>query len=234
MKKIIGVIPLYDDEKQSYWMLPGYIKMLESEGAIPIILPLTDNKAELDFFLEICEGFLLTGGQDVSPVLYNAEKSPLCGKECSERDNMEAYILDNAVKLDKSVLGICRGIQFMNVFYGGSLYQDINTEYNGGVEHCMTPPYDREVHTVSIKKGSALHAVLGAEKIGVNSYHHQAIKDLSDKLEAVATSQDGLTEAVTMPDKRFVLGVQWHPELSYKTDEYSKKIVKAFVNSIKQ
>ena len=88
MRKIIGLMPLYDDEKESYWMLPGYMKMLEAENAIPLMLPLTEEPGELDYFLETCGGFLLTGGHDVSPSVYQADKKPWCGQCCELRDKM--------------------------------------------------------------------------------------------------------------------------------------------------
>lgn len=231
-RKIIGIIPLYDDEKESYWMLPGYMKMLEDENAIPLMLPLTTKEAELDFFLELCGGFLLTGGHDVSPSVYHAEKMPWCGSCCELRDEMEKYILNRAIEQNKSVLGICRGIQFMNACYGGTLYQDLPTEHPGDTNHCMKPPYDRTVHRVMLKKDTLLYQILEKEQIGVNSYHHQAIKTLSPYFEAMAFSEDGLIEGIYMPSKRFILGIQWHPEFSYTVDENSRKLIRAFVTSV--
>ncbi|MDO4842375.1 MAG: gamma-glutamyl-gamma-aminobutyrate hydrolase family protein [Phoenicibacter congonensis] len=223
MRKVVGIIPLWDDEKESYWMLPGYMKMLEAQNAIPLMLPLTSNEHELDYFLEICGGFLLTGGHDVSPSVYHANKESWCGECCELRDEMEHYILKHAVDSDKSVLGICRGVQFMNACFGGTLYQDLATEHPSSVEHHMNPPYDRVAHQVTVQKGSPLHEFLGAEEIGVNSYHHQA---------TMAISEDGLVESIFMPSKKFVVGVQWHPEFSYEVDKNSRKIVGAFVSSI--
>lgn len=233
MRKVIGIIPLWDDEKESYWMLPGYMKMLEAEDAIPLMLPLTAKPQELDYFLEICGGFLLTGGHDVSPSVYHAIKESWCGTCCELRDEMEQYILKNAVEQDKSVLGICRGAQFLNACYGGTLYQDLATEHPSPIEHHMNPPYNRVAHQVSVKKDTPLHEILGADEIGVNSYHHQAIKEVSPEFETMAISEDGLVESIFMPTRNFVVGVQWHPEFSYETDENSRKIVKAFTASVK-
>lgn len=232
MKKVVGIMPLYDEEKESYWMLPGYMKMLEREAVVPLMLPLTEDKNILDYFLENCQGFVLTGGQDVSPKFYKAELSKRCGVVCEMRDQMEEYILKEAVKRDRSVLGICRGIQFINACFGGDLYQDLETEYKSKVNHHMRPPYNRVVHEVNILKDTPLFDILEKEKIGVNSYHHQAIKSLSPQLRKMAVSEDGLVEAVYMPGKRFIVGVQWHPEFSYETDENSVKIVKAFTDSM--
>lgn len=232
MRKVIGIMPLYDDEKQSYWMLPGYMKMLEAENAIPLMLPLTAKAKELDYFLELCGGFLLTGGQDVSPSVYHAEKEPWCGSCCESRDEMERYILNGAVERDRSVLGICRGLQFMNACYGGTLYQDLETEHAGGIDHHMEPPYDRVAHQVTLQRDTLLYNILGKEQIGVNSYHHQAIKELSPNFQAMAVSEDGLIESICMPSYRFIVGVQWHPEFSYEVDENSRKLINAFVLSV--
>lgn len=232
MRKVIGVIPLYDDEKESYWMLPGYMKMLEEENAIPMMLPLTSKKEELDYFLEICGGFLLTGGHDVSPLLYRADKKPWCGQCCELRDDMERYILSKAVKQNKSVLGVCRGVQLMNACFGGTLYQDLKTEYTSSIDHHMIPPYNRVAHQVAVQKSSPLYDILNRDQIGVNSYHHQAIKTLSPDFQTAAVSEDGLIESIYMPSKKFVVGVQWHPEFSYEVDENSRKLIKAFVVSI--
>lgn len=232
MKKVIGVMSLYDDEKESYWMVPGYMKMLEEESAIPLMLPLTSKAEELDYFLEICGGFLLTGGHDVSPSVYHAAKEPWCGPCCALRDEMERYILNRAVEQNKSVLGICRGIQFMNACYGGTLYQDLPKEHSSGIEHHMHPPYDRVAHQVTLQKDTPLYEILGQEQIGVNSYHHQAVKKLSPAFQAMAYAPDGLIEGIYMPEHKFIVGVQWHPEFSYETDENSRKLVRAFVLSV--
>lgn len=207
MRKVIGVMPLYDDEKESYWMLPGYMKMLEMENAIPLMLPLSSEPEELNYFLEICGGFLLTGGHDVSPSVYHADHKPWCGSCCELRDDMERYILRKAVKMDKSVLGICRGIQFMNAVYGGTLYQDLETEYRSPIDHHMKPPYNRVVHQVTILNDTPLYDILRKEEMGVNSYHHQAIRKLSPDFLSMAISEDGLIESIYMPSHKFIVGV---------------------------
>ena len=127
------------------------------------------------------------------------------------------------------MLGICRGIQFFNACLGGTLYQDLPTEYPSEVAHVMRPPYDQAVHSIALLPGSPLSALLGRTELGVNSYHHQAIKALPPGLGEMARSEDGLVEAVYLPDKSFVWAVQWHPEFSFRTDENSRKIFSAFV-----
>lgn len=231
-RPIIGVCPLFDSEKNSLWMLPGYNDGIENAGGVPLMLPLSRDKKVLAAAFEVCDGLVLTGGQDVDPALYGGRKEN-CGEICEKRDFAEALLLKLALERDKPVLGICRGIQFLNAALGGTLYGDLKTEHKSSVGHVMTPPYDRAVHKVTIKKGTPLYDIIGAEQISVNSYHHQAVKTLSPKLLEAARSEDGLIEGVFLPGKKFVLAVQWHPEFSFKTDENSRKIFSAFVNAAK-
>ena len=231
MQKIIGLIPLYDDEKDSYWMIPGYMKAIELCGATPIMLPLTENKETLQTCFDLCDGLLMTGGHDVNPALYGEEKLQVCGDSCSIRDNMEKFLFNEALKFDKPVLGICRGIQLMNVLLGGTLYQDLPSQKPTNTEHHMTPPYDRAIHKVTILDNTYLADLIGKSEYGVNSYHHQAIKDLAPNVTAMAYSEDNLVEAIKVNNKKFIVGVQWHPELAYKKDEKSLKLIQDFVDN---
>lgn len=233
-KPIIGVTPLFDRERDSYWMLPGYLEGLEQAGAIPIVLPLPEDLDDLPQLVSLCDGLLFTGGQDVSPALYGETPKPTCGEICPARDRMEQVLLHLALERDLPVLGICRGIQFLNAVLGGTLYQDLPTEHPSQTQHHMTPPYDRAMHTVTIQPGTPLVELLGTEHIGVNSYHHQAVKTLAPCLTEMAWSEDGLIEAVCLPEKRFVWAVQWHPEFSFRVNEDSRKIFGAFVAAARE
>lgn len=231
MAPIIALTPLIDTKKDSLWMLPGYMDGISQAGGIPVMLPLTCEKTVISKLLSNLDGIILTGGHDVSPSLYNEEALPSCGECIPARDVMEELLLKEALKLDKPVLGICRGAQFMCVSLGGTLYQDLPTQRPSDIIHRQTPPYDAPVHSVSINKSSPLYEILKTDTLMVNSYHHQGIKTLPQSLTPMAYSPDGLTEAVYMREKRFVMGVQWHPEFSYKTDESSRKIFEAFVRA---
>lgn len=232
-KPVIGLVPLVDDERESLWMLPGYMDGVIAAGGTPIMLPLTSDTSLIEQFVDMCDGFLLTGGQDVSPAIYGVERAPYCGDSCKKRDEMEGTILRKAIKKDKAILGICRGIQFMNAYLGGTLYQDINSEYDTDLEHHQTPPYDVPVHEVELIKGKPLYRVLKIDRLSVNSYHHQCVKEVAPCMKVMAKATDGLVEAIYMPGKRFMWGVQWHPEFSYKVDDNSMKIFKAFVDGCK-
>ena len=230
-KPVIGVTPLFDRARDSYWMLPGYFQALEQAGAAPVMLPLTDDEAALSHIVDTLDGFLIAGGQDVSPSVYGEEQKPTCAETCPERDAMEGVLLRLLWDADKPVFGICRGLQILNAHLGGTLYQDLITEHPSDTNHRMAAPYDRAEHLVSLIKDAPLYPLLGAEEIGVNSCHHQAIKTLAPDLRPMAISPDGLMEAVYAPEKRFVWAVQWHPEFFFKKDENSRKLFAAFVNA---
>ena len=232
MKRIVGVMPLWDDEKDSIWMLPGYMDGLHQAGGIPIIFPFTEDEQEIDRLVHMCDGFLFTGGQDVSPELY--QEAPLEGlvTTCAKRDMMERIVLEKALKADKPILGICRGIQFINAALGGTLYQDIPSQHPSETEHRQKAPYDIPVHNVMIVKDTPLHKCLNVDDLPVNSYHHQAVKKLAPGLKPMAVSPDGLIEAAFMEDKTYLWAVQWHPEFSFRTDEYSRMIFESFIKAM--
>lgn len=230
-KPVIGLVPLVDYEKESVWMLPGYIEGIFNAGGIPVMLSLTDDPEDIKRYAEMCDGFLFTGGHDVTPSEYGEETLPVCGECCPERDRMERLLLLEAIKEDKSVLGICRGIQLINVVLGGTLYQDLPAQCPSDVIHHQDRPYDAPSHEISIVPGSPIGELLGRETAAVNSCHHQGIKKLSPELKVMATAPDGIIEAVYMPENRFVWAVQWHPEFSHKVNGDSVKIFEAFVQS---
>lgn len=227
---IIGVVPLIDYSKSSIWMLPGYMNGLKQAGAMPIILPIIDSNADAEMLADMCDGFLFTGGQDVDPAVYCEEKTELCGECCPERDTMEKLLLDIAMKRDMPILGICRGIQFINAVLGGTLWQDIPAQFSDKLTHCQKPPYDKPIHDVMIESASPLYGLLKTDSIAVNSYHHQGVRELSPKLKSMASAPDGLVEAIYAPDHKFLWAVQWHPEFSHETDENSRLIFKEFVS----
>ena len=230
-RPVIGLVPLTDKERESYWMLPGYMQGIEDAGGLPVMLPLTADRAIIRQITEEMDGFLFTGGQDVTPELYSRKRSERCGECSAERDDMEKELFRQVYEKDKPVLGICRGIQLINVLMGGTLYQDLPTEYISDTAHHQKPPYDVPCHDVAILKESPLHKLLGKDMLKVNSYHHQAVRDLADGLEKMAVSEDGLTEAVRACGKQFIWAVQWHPEFSFWKDEYSRKIFREFVRN---
>ena len=230
---VVGIIPLVDAGRESLWMLPAYMEGITRAGGLPVMLPLTDREDQRKRTLELCDGLLFTGGHDVSPDVYGEETLPVCGELCPARDRMEEPLLLEALAQDKSVLGICRGLQLINAALGGTLYQDLPAQRPSKCNHHMDAPYDRAEHTVSLVEGSPLRGLLNSASIGGNSCHHQAVRNLAPGLSVMAEAPDGVVEAVWMPGKRFVWAVQWHPEFSYYADANSREIFNAFVESMK-
>lgn len=227
-KPIIGVLPLYDIERESYWMLPAYFRGLEAAGALPIMLPL-NGAEDLEQLLSLCDGLLLPGGQDVEPVLYGEEPIGECGVSVPKLDELGRRAFALALRLDLPVLGICRGLQLMNVCLGGSLWQDLPSQRPDGINHRMARPYDRAEHSVALS--GPLEALYGSKTLGVNSCHHQGIKVLAADLRPMAVAEDGLIEAVYHPDHRFVWAVQWHPEFFDPNTGPGAAIFRAFAEA---
>jgi putative glutamine amidotransferase len=231
-KPLIGVVPLWDEQKSRLWMRPGYMDGIIQAGGLPLMLPLTTDEETVRQLAGLCAGFLFTGGPDVSPSFYGADPLPCCGPVCGERDEMEKHLFSIGVlRQNKNAFGICRGIQLFNVFLGGTLYQDIPSQFpQSTLSHWQEPPYDRPIHRVIIEPGSPLHGLLGTNTLAVNSHHHQGIAELSPRLTPMARTEDGLIEAVFMKDRAFVWAVQWHPEWLL-SEESSRNLFGRFVDS---
>ena len=231
MKPLIGVTPLFDREKNSLWMLPGYFDRVLQAGGVPCALPLTAEEAALRAAAERMDGFLFTGGQDVDPALYGEEKQPCTEETCPERDRMETFLLHEALRLGKPVFGICRGLQFINVYFGGTLWQDLSQMGASAVRHRQERPYSRGSHGAAVLENTPLIKCLGTDHIAVNSCHHQGIRHLAPELVPMALSPDGLVEAFYHPQYSFVWAVQWHPEMMADRDRPSRDLFKAFVDA---
>ncbi|MDO8461499.1 MAG: gamma-glutamyl-gamma-aminobutyrate hydrolase family protein [Deltaproteobacteria bacterium] len=190
---------------------------LAHQGAMPVLIPDLGEKKLKEFLAEI-DGFVFPGGSDLAPESYR-EKPIQNGKWLGDpyRDAYELKILDAAIRQGKPVLGICRGCQLINVYFGGTLYQDISSQKEGTLVHRDAGEYDKVNHTIQFQSGGFLEKIYGrATPKMVNSVHHQGVKDLGKGLVVEAISpEDQLIEAVSYKDpKKFVVGVQWHPEFS--------------------
>ncbi|MBR7062793.1 MAG: type 1 glutamine amidotransferase [Clostridia bacterium] len=247
--KIVGITPRWDAASGQTGVNKAYTDSILRAGAAPVVLPLTGSEDALSTFCARCDGFLFSGGPDIDPAFYGEQARSDTVQICPERDEMEMALFRLALASRKPMLGICRGIQVFNVMLGGTLYQDIPSEYSTDIRHSMQPA-NRIWHRVNICDSTPLHALLwganAAESansgdpagaavsayVGVNSSHHQAVKDLAPGLRPMAFSEDGLIEAVYLPDHPFFWGVQWHPEQLWQTGPESAKLFGAFVNAL--
>lgn len=230
-KPMIGVTPLWDADKEGTWMEKAYSEAVQTAGGIPMILPLKTDLEDIRRISKFCDGFLFTGGPDVDPALYRAETEEACGPLCPERDLMEAPLLKAVIEADRPALCVCRGHQLLNAVMGGTLYQDLKTDFPAAGGHRMEKPYDRTAHQAVLVQESPLAKLLGKEKIGVNSIHHQAVRCAAPGLDVMAWAEDGVNEACWCPDRRFLWSVQWHPELLFRKSPDQLKIFRAFVTA---
>lgn len=230
-KPLIGLIPQYDWQDQRTWMHPGYLGGIEAAGGLGVTLPLAQKEEDICQLAYEFDGYLFTGGPDIHPRLFGQQTLECCGNICAERDRMELLLLEELLKGEKPVLGICRGIQGMAVGMGGSLYQDIPQQMTRTLplQHDQKARHHIPVHSVTIEEQSLLRRITGKRELMVNSLHHQAVKEAGERLRIVAVSPDGVIEAVEHPDKPFFLGVQWHPERMWQCDEDALAIFNAFV-----
>ena len=226
-RPLIGV-PTGREKSQRFYGLPlyimnqTYIRVLETLGALPVMIPLQMSEATLRGTFERLDGLFLPGGEDVDPQHYGAERHPQLGATDKERDRTELLLTRWALEAGMPFLGVCRGVQVLNVVCGGTLYQDLHSECPDLAKHDYTPPTFerfRISHEVAIEADSRLAHALGTRH-GVNSMHHQGIDQLGAALRVVAYAEDGLP---------YVVGVQWHPEELSTTDLHSQGIFYDFI-----
>ncbi len=206
-----------------------YSQAIQHGGGAPVLIPVAQTRETLRTILDRLDGLLLSGGPDINPRNYGEE--PLAGLEEVDEglDLMEIEIARLAFQRDLPILAICRGIQVLNVAQGGTLYQDIPAQVKGSINHLQKADKGVNTHSIKIEANTSLHRIFRRREIWVNGKHHQAIKELAHGLIISAQAKDEIIEAVEHPSKTFVLGVQWHPEGTWKNDPYSKKLFRAFI-----
>ena len=219
---------------QTHWYATpfSYIQAVQRAGGIPVLIPPVFSREQIPTLLERLDGVLITGGGDLDPALYQGEEHPRVYGIEPERDSMEIHLVRMALEASMPLLGICRGVQVMNVALGGTLYTDLADQMPGALKHDYFPGYPRNTlaHAVQVHPQSLLARVLGGTQFEVNSLHHQGIRSVAPSLRVTAHAPDGLVEGVEVDGHPFAVGVQWHPEW---LQEYAPQqaLFSAFVQS---
>lgn len=228
MIPIIGLTAdIADDEEVS--MYSTYAHAIVGSGGLPLVLPYVTDGLVLDRFVDACDGFVFTGGADIDPARYGEEKKPGCKRTMLLRDELEFAVFERVYERGKPILAVCRGAQLVNVALGGTLYQDIPTEYETDLSHVQREGKMEPSHDILIKRDSPLYALIGRERMLGNSFHHQAVKRLADGLSVMATAEDGIIEGFYDPRKRYLRAYQWHPERLCGYDADNKRIFDEFI-----
>src|SRR2546421_1693520 len=229
----IGITMRLELETNRFYLARYYSEAVEAAGGLPVHVALIPNREYIAGIMAGVDGLLLPGSDsDMDPLRYGHEPHRGLGSVHPEKDATDLLALEEAEARATPIFAICFGIQSLNVFRGGTLIQDIPSQQPNAISHNQGAPRDRHSHSVRIVDGSLLHQLADSEIATVNSHHHQAIETLGRELVATAWASDGLVEAVEDPrSDRFVVGVQWHPELAWERDPLSQALFTRFVDA---
>lgn len=234
MRPLIGITTGHSDNQygQSVTEIPdAYARAITDAGGLAVLIPTVGTLDAPEELLARLDGIVFSGGGDIEPRRYGETYQGRLVEVYQARDDVELRILKHALEIKKPILGICRGIQLLNVGLGGTLYPDLATEPGGTIVHDQ-PGNERAflVHTVQLEGGSRVAQIAGETSLSVNSHHHQGLKEIATVLRIAGRSPDGLVEAVEMPDRPFAVAVQWHPE--WLTDQPpTRRLFRAFIDA---
>lgn len=224
-QNIIGLCGSFNNKKQMVNL--EYINKVIDNGYLPLILPYKITKEMAENYIKVIKGIIFCGGDDINPKRYGEKKHKKLGKINKQRDESELNLFEVAYENNIPIFGICRGMQLSNVALGGSLYQDIKNQYNTSLDH------KKSRHNINIVENTKLNKICnGVIKHNVNSYHHQAIKEISDYLIASSYAPDGIIESVESSCGKNLIAVQWHPEK--EENDISNALFKYFFNMVEQ
>jgi len=238
MRPRIGITSWHrsDSDKLERWeaVRTTYTGAVRAAGGLPIILPIADDEPEaIDGYLTAVDGLLFTGGEDIAPPYYGEARDERCQEPDPERDLFEIHLARAALDRQVPTLGICRGLQVVNVAAGGTLYQDIACRPGTRDYHSASLANRGQlIHGVRLSPGSRLRAIMGVDESQVTSTHHQFVKDLAPGFAVAAESiEDGIVEGIERPGGAFTVAVQWHPERIYKERAEQLALFRALVNA---
>ncbi|WP_447970088.1 gamma-glutamyl-gamma-aminobutyrate hydrolase family protein [Nitrospira sp. M1] len=242
MKPIIGITPDYNagdredmgGKEPTYFLRARYVQAIEDAGGLPILFPLVIDRVRQRQLLSQVDGLLVTGsGSDLDPQLYGERQCVPFRQMSHQRSSLELGVSKLVYGTHHPTLGICGGMQSINVALGGTLIQDIAVQHSTDIAHLPPGSATKKAHGITIAPQTLLHKIVGKSSIRVNSSHHQSVKKVPGRLVTSAVSPDGVIEAIEAPAHPFLLGVQWHPEFLYKHDPLQKKLFQAFVKAAK-
>lgn len=212
-KKIIGLSSQHEylSNRKYVQVNNTYIDAILQGGGTPVVLPIIKDLDKIDDYLNLVDGLVFSGGGDISPLYFNEDPIKEIGSISLERDMMEFELFKRAYKRGIPILGICRGMQLINISLGGTLYQDIFTQLPYSIAHVCSDTH-QGFHAINIIRDSIFYDIFREEKLIVNSQHHQSIKDLGNNIKVTSTSSDGIIESIESTNDKFVLGFQFHPE----------------------
>ena len=236
MRPLIG-IPCYagiheGTHRPIYCNNRTYTHAVEAAGGVAILIPLVHDANTLEVLLDRVDGLLFPGGKDLQPSLYGESPHPQLGAVEPQEDEVELTLAQWAIERDIPILGICRGMQLLNVALGGSLYQDIGSQVPDSLKHQNDDqPRSMIAHSIQVEAGSQMEHVLGSNEVWVNSLHHQAVKQPGKGVHISGHAEDGIAELLEVPDHCFLLAVQGHPEEIYTQETIWSHVFSAFASA---
>ncbi|AVO00932.1 gamma-glutamyl-gamma-aminobutyrate hydrolase [Staphylococcus simulans] len=224
-----GMFPGY---KRCY-VNQDYIRSIVKQGAVPMVIPITDNDDIIEAQIRQVDALLLSGGQDVSPQLYNEDPQDKLGETLLARDVFDFKLIEKAKERFIPILGICRGAQVLNVFHGGSLFQDTSYRQIQSLRHWQPTNPTEKTHEIRVFPNTRLSALFPEGRFYVNSFHHQVVNQLAEGFRVMAQSNDGVIEAFESESYPYMVGIQWHPEMLWYENSMDA-LFKDFVDQIER
>lgn len=236
MQPVIGIAchDYYQTESEPsiYGNTCTYVQAVENAGGLPILIPTLTDLSKLEHLLPHLDGLVFTGGRDIQPSYYGEQPHPFLCPVDPQLDAFEMALVTGALQRDMPILGICRGMQLINVVLGGTLYQDISTQQPGSLQHWLRNVPRRELaHQVIVDQGSLMMKILKTRQFAINSLHHQAVKEPGEGVHICGWAEDGVVELIEVSRYRFVMGIQCHPEDLYRDIPALARLFQAFVQS---